>query len=48
MRLFEEAEEHERLVRELGDLFDDTGSPQGLVELGFDHDGQHFHGRKIA
>ncbi|MEU2854116.1 hypothetical protein [Streptomyces syringium] len=48
MRLFEEAEEHERLVRELGDLFDDTESPQGLVELGFDKNGWHFRGRRIA
>ncbi|MEU1309139.1 hypothetical protein ABZ419_09615 [Streptomyces cinnamoneus] len=47
MRLFEEAEEHERLVRELGDLFDDD-DPQRLVELGFDRDGQHFRGRRVA
>lgn len=48
MRLFEEVAEHKRLVRELGDIFDETGEPDGLTELGWDTETDSFRGRRIA
>lgn len=48
MRLFEEMEEQKRLVRELGDFFEENREPVGLQELGWDGDADLFRGRRLA
>ncbi|NEA50472.1 hypothetical protein [Streptomyces sp. SID10815] len=44
----EEAEEHRRLARELGDLLAEDAAPQGLADLGWDEETDSFKGRRVA
>ncbi|MEU7643376.1 hypothetical protein [Streptomyces huasconensis] len=48
MTLFEEVAEQRRLARELGELFEENSEPVDLGELGWDGDGQHFRGWRVA
>ncbi|WP_143660011.1 iron-containing alcohol dehydrogenase [Streptomyces sp. WZ.A104] len=48
MRQYEEVEEQARISRELVELLDDLGTPQGLGELGYDPHSRSFRGERIA
>jgi hypothetical protein len=48
MRLFEEVEELRRLERELAEILNEDGEPQALGDLGWDHGGLCFRGRRVA